>query len=112
MHGSAVSPQRRAIVADARAAGVFLPPQLARAAGDLSPVRLKAIADELEDEIEQLPGVLNVDVLGALEREIRVEVDPDRLKALGCKASRRGGPRSWDGIALKKDPNDPEQTEF
>ena len=36
----------------------------------------------------------------------------ERLKALGCKASRRGGPRCWDGIALKKDPNDPEQTDF
>ena len=36
----------------------------------------------------------------------------DRLKILGCKAGRRGGPRSWDGIALKKDPNDPEQSEF
>ena len=47
--------------------------------GTLSPVRLKAIADDLQDEIEQVPGVLNVDVLGALEREIRVEVDPDRL---------------------------------
>jgi len=36
----------------------------------------------------------------------------DRLKVLGCTASRRGGPRSWSGIALKKDPNDPEQSEF
>jgi putative DNA primase/helicase len=36
----------------------------------------------------------------------------DRLKVLGCKSSRRNGPRSWDGIALKKDPQDPEQTEF
>jgi len=49
--------------------------------GDVSPVRLKAIADELEDAIEAVPGVLGVDVLGALEREIRLEVDPDRLAA-------------------------------
>jgi len=47
--------------------------------GTLSPVRLKAVADELEDVIERLPGVLGVDVLGALEREIRVEMDPDRV---------------------------------
>ncbi len=46
-----------------------------------SPVQLKDIADELEDEIEAIPGVLEVDVLGALEREIRIEVDPDRLAA-------------------------------
>jgi len=36
----------------------------------------------------------------------------ERLKVLGCKASRRGGSRSWGGIALKKDPQDPEQSDF
>ena len=41
-----------------------------------SPWRLKLIADDLEDAIEErIPGVLNVDVLGGLEREIRLEVD-------------------------------------
>jgi len=49
--------------------------------GDISPVRLKAIADELEDEIERINGVLNVDIIGDLEREIRLEIDPDRLAA-------------------------------
>jgi multidrug efflux pump len=47
--------------------------------GDVSPVRLKVIADDLEDVIESIPGVLNCDVLGALEREIRLEVDQDKL---------------------------------
>jgi len=51
--------------------------------GTISPVRLKAIADEMEDAIEAVPGVLDVDVLGALEREIRLEIDPDRLAAIG-----------------------------
>jgi len=51
--------------------------------GDVSPVRLKAIADNLEDVIEAIPGVLNCDVLGALEREIRVEIDQDKLAAYG-----------------------------
>lgn len=51
--------------------------------GDISPVRLKVIADRLEDELELLPGVLNVDVMGALEREIRLEVDQDKLAAYG-----------------------------
>jgi len=49
--------------------------------GPLSPVRLKAVAEELEDAIERVPGVLDVDVLGGLEREIRLEVDPDRVAA-------------------------------
>ena len=48
-------------------------------AGDVSPVVLKEIADQLEDHIEQIPGVLDVDVMGGLEREIRLEFDPDRL---------------------------------
>ena len=51
--------------------------------GDISPVRIKSIADELEDAIEQVPGVLEADILGALEREIRLEIDPDRVAAYG-----------------------------
>jgi len=51
--------------------------------GGVSEVRLKAIADELEDAIEKIPGVLEVETHGALEREIRVEVDPDRLASYG-----------------------------
>ena len=47
--------------------------------GDISPVRLKVIADRLEEAIEAIPGVLNSDVLGGLEREIRLEIDPDRV---------------------------------
>jgi len=51
--------------------------------GDLSPVRLKLIADELEDVIEEIPGVLNCEVVGALEREIRLEVDHERFASYG-----------------------------
>jgi len=47
--------------------------------GDVSPFQLKEIADDLEDAIEAVPGVLKVDVEGALEREIRLEMDPDRV---------------------------------
>jgi len=50
-------------------------------AGEASLVELKEIADNLRDEIESVPGVLDADVLGGLEREIRIEVDPDRLAA-------------------------------
>jgi len=51
--------------------------------GDISPVRLKLIADDLEEVIESIPGVLNCDVLGALEREIRLEIDQDQLAVYG-----------------------------
>ena len=51
--------------------------------GDISASQLKYVADELEDAIESIPGVLGVDILGTLEREIRVEIDPDRVARFG-----------------------------
>ncbi len=47
--------------------------------GDVSPFQLKEIADDMEDALEMVPGVLKVDVQGVLEREIRLEMDPDRV---------------------------------
>lgn len=44
---------------------------------------LKRIADDLEDDIEAIAGVLEVDVTGGLEREIRVEVFPEKLAYYG-----------------------------
>ncbi|MBF0378827.1 MAG: efflux RND transporter permease subunit [Desulfamplus sp.] len=44
---------------------------------------LKKIADDLEDDIEAVTGVLGVDVTGGLEREIRVEVLPEKLAYYG-----------------------------
>ena len=51
--------------------------------GDVSPVRLKSIADELDDAFEEIPGVLECSISGDLEREIRLEVDHDRFTAYG-----------------------------
>jgi len=44
---------------------------------------LKKIADDLEDEIEAVTGVLEASVTGGLEREIRVEVVPEKLAYYG-----------------------------
>jgi len=55
------------------------PIMLISISGDVSPVQLKEIADELEDALETVPGVLKVEVLGALEPEIRLEFYPERL---------------------------------
>jgi len=55
------------------------PIMLVSISGDVSPVQLKEIADTLQDTLEAVPGVLKVDVLGALEPEIRLEFNPDRL---------------------------------
>lgn len=47
--------------------------------GTCGKIRLKEIADDLKDDIEAIPGVLEAEVTGGLEREIRIEVDPDKL---------------------------------
>jgi len=60
------------------------PIMMVNISGTISPVRLKVIAEQLEDVIEaKVPGVLDVEVLGALEREIRLEIDQDRVAAYG-----------------------------
>ncbi len=48
-------------------------------AGNSGPKILKKIADDLKDDIEAVPGVLEVDITGGQDREIRVEVDTDKL---------------------------------
>ena len=47
--------------------------------GDSGIPTLKKIADDLEEDIESIPGVLEVDVTGGSEREIIIEVDPQKL---------------------------------
>jgi len=49
-------------------------------AGDYGLVRLKEMADDLKDRLEQIPSVLRVDVRGGLEREVAVDVDLGKLK--------------------------------
>lgn len=47
--------------------------------GSCGTIALKKIADDLEEDIEAITGVLEVDVTGGREREIIIEVDPDKL---------------------------------
>ena len=42
---------------------------------------LKKVAENLQDRIEEIPGVLEVNITGSRKREIRVEFDPDRMAA-------------------------------
>ena len=52
--------------------------------GELSPVELTEIADnQIRYRFGRLPGVAQVDLWGGDAREIRVELQPDKLKALG-----------------------------
>ncbi len=46
---------------------------------DYSLVALKRVAEDVQDRLETIKGVLEVDLAGGLEREIQVVVDPVRL---------------------------------
>ena len=52
-------------------------------AGDVGPEVLMDLAEDLQDAIEALPGVLRVILVGGLEREVKVDVDPTRLSLAG-----------------------------
>ncbi|MFA7536640.1 MAG: efflux RND transporter permease subunit [Desulfuromonadales bacterium] len=47
--------------------------------GEVGETVLKRVAEQLEDHIEEISGVLDAAVTGARERQIRVEFDPERL---------------------------------
>ncbi len=51
--------------------------------GEYDLVRLKEVAEELQDRLETIPQVLRVDLRGGLEREVRVDVDLRRLQYYG-----------------------------
>lgn len=60
-----------------------IPIMLVSLVGDQSLVVLKSIAEDLEDKIEQIPGVLDVTISGGLEREVQVNINPRRLEYYG-----------------------------
>jgi multidrug efflux pump subunit AcrB len=47
--------------------------------GKVTASELNDLAEKLEDRIEQIPSVLGVDIGGQREREVIIEVDPERL---------------------------------
>ncbi len=59
------------------------PVMIVSLAGDYGLVRLKEVAESLKDELELVPGVLDVKMSGEVEREIQVLVDPERLALYG-----------------------------
>jgi len=49
--------------------------------GDLGLVKLKKIAEDLQDEIESLEEITRADIVGALDREIQINVDLYKMQA-------------------------------
>ncbi|MCA9563506.1 MAG: efflux RND transporter permease subunit, partial [Myxococcales bacterium] len=56
------------------------PIMLVTLAGDVGLIRLKQVAEDLQDRIERIPGILEVTLVGGLEREIVVEADPHLME--------------------------------
>jgi multidrug efflux pump len=65
-----------------------LPIMMVSITGDVGLAELSTIAEAMEDELEAIRGVLKVDVYGDIEREIQIEVDPDRVAAYAVPLSR------------------------
>jgi multidrug efflux pump len=49
--------------------------------GNVGLARLKKIADDIQDEIEAIPGVISADISGGLEPEVQVNADVYRMNA-------------------------------
>ncbi|MFC5410944.1 efflux RND transporter permease subunit [Larkinella bovis] len=52
-------------------------------AGNFSLKQLKEYAEDLQDGIEAMPEISRVDIVGALEREIQINVDLPRMQSAG-----------------------------
>ncbi|MDH4264421.1 MAG: efflux RND transporter permease subunit [Deltaproteobacteria bacterium] len=64
------------------------PIMVVSAFGEINPVRLREMAEDvIEKRLKRIEGVANVEIKGGLEREILVEVNHSRLKALGLSIS-------------------------
>jgi multidrug efflux pump len=51
--------------------------------GDLGPVELRRLAKQLQDDVEAIPGVLRATLVGGVDREVKVDVDPEQLRLYG-----------------------------
>ncbi len=51
--------------------------------GPFDLARLKQVGEDVQEDLEQVPGVLSVDLTGGVERQVRIDVDPERLRFFG-----------------------------
>src|SRR5688500_16312165 len=58
-----------------------LPIMAINMSGDYDPMRLKEIADDMQDKLEELSQINRVDIVGAVEREFQINVDNFRMQS-------------------------------
>ncbi|MDY7037567.1 MAG: efflux RND transporter permease subunit, partial [Thermodesulfobacteriota bacterium] len=60
-----------------------IPIMIASVMGDIDPIKLRRLAEDVADEIELIPEILAADVAGGLIREIQIYLEPERLNLYG-----------------------------
>jgi multidrug efflux pump len=68
--------------------------------GEADLLQLKGLAEDIQDELETVPGVLDVTLSGGVEREVRVMVDPDKLKYYGLSLNEVTGALQREHVNL------------
>lgn len=58
-----------------------LPIMAINMSGDYDPMRLKELADDMQDRLEELTQINRVDIVGAVEREFQINVDNYRMQS-------------------------------
>jgi CzcA family heavy metal efflux pump len=57
-----------------------LPMMYVNLSGNIGLAKLKKAGTNIQDKIEQIPGVLSAEVIGGIEREVKIDADANRLK--------------------------------
>ncbi|KAA3610938.1 MAG: AcrB/AcrD/AcrF family protein [Calditrichaeota bacterium] len=68
--------------------------------GDLGLVKLKDYADDLQDKIEALTEITRVDIVGALDREIQINVDLYKMQAAGITFNQIQGTIAAENLTI------------
>ena len=68
--------------------------------GDLGLVKLKEIAEKLQDRIEALQEITRADIAGALDREIQINVDLYKMQAAGLSFNTIQNAVSFENLTI------------
>jgi multidrug efflux pump subunit AcrB len=71
-------PRNDLVIQEISAADYF-PVMQVNLSGDLDLFLLKKTAEDLQEELEKIEGVLDIDLVGGIENEVQVDVDPEKL---------------------------------
>ncbi len=71
-------PRNDLVVQEISASDLF-PVMQVNLSGDIDLFLLKKLGEDLQEDLEQIPGILSIDLLGGIENEVQVDVDPEKL---------------------------------